>query len=107
MDRAQGWLAARADNGDLSFLSPLLTAWDAADRGDLDRALATIDQAPANGLLGPFRSEEHALLLLKFRRAADAEPFARRAIGAAGARESRLRLAFADGFLGAGDHALP
>jgi tetratricopeptide (TPR) repeat protein len=43
--------------------------------------------------------------LLKFRRGAEAEPFARRAIGAAGARETRVRLALADGFLAAGDRA--
>jgi tetratricopeptide (TPR) repeat protein len=42
---------------------------------------------------------------LKARRTAEAEPFARRAIGTAGAREDRLRLAFADGFLAAGDRA--
>lgn len=103
VDRAQTWLAAKADNGDLTFLAPLLTAWDAAQRGDLDRALNSIDTAPANGLLGPLRAEEHALILLKFRRTAEAEPYARRAIGSAGARENRLRLAFADGFLAAGD----
>jgi len=105
LDRAQGWLAAKADNGDLSFLTPLLTAWDAAQRGDADRALTTIDQIPVNSLLGPLKAEESALILLKLRRTADAEPFARRAIGSAGARENRLRLAFADGFLAAGDKA--
>jgi tetratricopeptide (TPR) repeat protein len=104
-DRALGWLAATGDNGDLSFLSPLITAWGAADRGDLNRALETVDQVPVGGLLGPLRAEERTLILLKFRRIADAEPYARRAIGSAGAREDRLRLAFADGFLAAGDRA--
>jgi tetratricopeptide (TPR) repeat protein len=103
IDRAQEWLAAKGDSAELSFLSPLLTAWDAAGRGDLDRALNAIDTIPSNSLLGPLRSEEHAFILLKFRRTADAEPFARRAIGAAGGRETALRLAFADGFLAAGD----
>jgi tetratricopeptide (TPR) repeat protein len=64
-----------------------------------------IDQVPANSLFGPLKSEQRALILLKFRRTADAEPFARRAIGTAGSRENRLRLAFADGFLAAGDQA--
>ena len=100
---AQQWLAVRADAGDLSFLGPLIGAWDQAQRGDLNGALQTIDQLPANSLLNPVRDEERAFILLKFRRAADAESFARRAIGAAGARENRLRLAFADGFLAAGD----
>ncbi len=104
-ERALPWLAAAADNGDLSFLAPLITAWDAADRGKADLALAAIDQIPAGSLLSPLRPEERALILLKFRRTAEAEPFARRAIGSAGAREDRLRLAFADGFLAAGDRA--
>jgi tetratricopeptide (TPR) repeat protein len=56
-------------------------------------------------LLAPLRDEERAFILLKFRRTADAEPFARRAIGSAGAREARIRLALADGFLAAGDKA--
>jgi tetratricopeptide (TPR) repeat protein len=102
-DRALPWLAVSADNGDLGFLAPLITAWDAADRGNLDLALNTIDQIPTGSLLGPLRSEERTLILLKARRTAEAEPFARRAIGSAGAREDRLRLAFADGFLAAGD----
>jgi tetratricopeptide (TPR) repeat protein len=105
LERGLPWLAASAGNGDLSFLGPLLTAWDAADRGDQTRALASINQIAANSLLAPLRSEEQALILLKFRRAADAEPFARRAIGSAGAREERVRLALADGFLAAGDRA--
>ena len=103
LDRANSWLAVNGDNADLTFLSPLLNAWDAAERGDLDRALTIIDQVPVNSLLGPLRFEERALILLKFRRTADAEPFARRAVGVAGARENRLRLAFADAFLAAGD----
>jgi tetratricopeptide (TPR) repeat protein len=102
-DRALAWLAVNGDTGDLTFLAPLVTAWDAADRGNADRALAAIDQIPANSLLSPLASEERAFILLRFRRTAEAEPFARRAIGSAGAREDRIRLAFADGFLAAGD----
>ena len=105
MERALPWLAARSGNADLGFLSPLLNAWDAAERGDQARALSSIGQIPANSLLGPLRDEQQALILLKFRRTAEAEPFARRAIGAAGGREARVRLAFADGFLAAGDRA--
>ena len=103
IDRAQEWLAVKGDTGDLTFLTPLLTAWDAVGRGDTELALNTIDAIPPNSLLGPLRAEERAFILLKFHRAAEAEPFARRAIGGAGGRENRLRLAFADGFLAAGD----
>ena len=31
LDRAQQWLAVKGDTGDLTFLTPLLTAWDAAE----------------------------------------------------------------------------
>ena len=92
-----------ADEASVAFLIPLLTAWNAADRNDLNTALTTLEQVPANSLLGAFRDENRAFILLKFRRAADAEPFARRAIGSAGGREARLRLALADAFLAAGD----
>lgn len=103
IDRALGWLQGSGDSANLTFLAPLLTAWDAADRGNLALALSTIDQVPNNSLLAPLRDQEHALMLLKFRRTAEAEPFARRAVGAAGARETQIRLAMADGFLAAGD----
>ena len=102
-DRALPWLAIKGETGDLMFLEPLLRAWSAADRGDLNGALLTIDQVNANSLLGPLRAEQRAFLLLKFRRSADAEPFARRAIGSAGPRETPLRLALADAFRAAGD----
>jgi tetratricopeptide (TPR) repeat protein len=103
LDHALGWLALKGDGGDLGFIAPLLSAWDAAERGDDAKALAGIAQIPGNGLLAPLRAEEQALILLKLERTAEAEPFARRAIGNAGGRETRLRLAFADGFLAAGD----
>jgi len=102
-DLAKGWLSKSASSGDLSFLAPLVTAWAAADRGRADEALAALDQVQDGSLLGPIAAEERAFVLLKFHRAADAEPYARRAVGAAGGRERRLRLAFADGFLAAGD----
>lgn len=104
-DKANEWLSLGGDNGDLSFLSPVVNAWDQAERGDLNRAIQIVDAIPSNGLLTPLKAEQRALILLKFRRAADAEPFARQAIGTAGNREIRLRLAFADGFLAAGDQA--
>ena len=105
VDRALPWLTVGGSSGDLAFLAPLLTAWDAAERGDQGKALSSLNQIPANSLLGPLRNEQQALILLKFRRAAEAEPFARRAIGSAGGREARVRLALADGFLAAGDRA--
>lgn len=104
-ERALPWLTVKGDNGSLEFLSPLVSAWASADKGDLKRALEIIDQISPTSLLGPIRAEQHALLLLKFKRAAEAEPFVQRALATAGARETRLRLAFADSFLAAGDQA--
>lgn len=104
-DQAMAWLKVKGENGDLTFLAPFISAWDSAERGNAAAALAALDQISPGSLLAPLSAEERALILLKFRRAADAEPFARRAIGSAGAREDRLRLAFADGFLEAGDKA--
>lgn len=108
-DRAIALLStATGDDGeesDLSFASPLIEAWAAADRRDLATALRTIDAIPQNSLLGAFKAENRAFLLLRFRQVADAEVYARRAIGSAGGRDAHLRLAFADGFLAAGDRA--
>ena len=102
-ERALPWLAAGAEAGDLTFLNPLINAWAAANRGSAEQALAAIDQIPSSSLIAPLSAEQRGFILLKFHRAADAEPYARQAVGAAGSREQRLRLAFADGFLAAGD----
>ena len=102
-DWALSYLSATSDEANLQFLEPLIQAWVAVDRRDLETALTTIDQVNANSLLGPLRFENRAFILLRFRRTADAEPFARRAIAGAGNRETRVRLALADAFLAAGD----
>ena len=102
-ERAVPWLVVRGENGDLSFLTPLVNAWAAADRGGFDQALTVLDQVPQNSVLSPLIAEERAFILIKAKRTAEAEPFARRAVGSANAREMRLRLGFADAFLAAGD----
>jgi tetratricopeptide (TPR) repeat protein len=102
-ERAAQWLAPTGGNGDLRDLAPVINAWTAADRGDAQRALAAFDQIPARSLLSPVEVEQRAFVLLRFRRTAEAEPLARQAIGRAGTRDARLRLAFADAFLAAGD----
>jgi tetratricopeptide (TPR) repeat protein len=104
-DFAVRWLTTKADNGDLRFLVPLVNAWSAADHGDAAAAMQAIGSVPDNSLLAPLKDEQRAFLLLKFKRTAEAEPFARRAIGTSGQREERVRLALADGFLAAGDKA--
>jgi tetratricopeptide (TPR) repeat protein len=103
VDRALPWLTAANGGSDLTAFAPFLSAWDATERGDQGRALSSIAQMKANSLLGPFRDEEQAYILLKFHRTAEAEPFARRAIGSADTREAQVRLSLADGFLAAGD----
>ena len=104
-ERALPWLSVNGDNGSLDFLSPLVNAWTFTSRGDFSKALEAVDQVPAAGLLGPLRSEERALILLKFGKTAEAQPYAERAAAAGGSRELQLRLAFADGFLAANDRA--
>jgi tetratricopeptide (TPR) repeat protein len=101
-DRALPWLAIKGDGGDLTFLAPVIGAWAAAERGNVEQALSVLDQAQGK-LPEAIAIEERALILLKGKRTADAEPYVRRAVGNAGGREGRLRLAFADGFVAAGD----
>ena len=102
-DRAQAYLSAKGEDGDLSFIAPYVQVWSAADRRNLPDALTTLEQIPVNSLLGSFVNEQRAYVLLKFKMTQDAEPFARRAIAQAARRELQVRLALADGFLVAGD----
>ena len=92
-------------DSDVAFLQPLIRAWAAAERKDDEEALGAVRELSSNGLLGAFANEQRALILLKLKRPAAAEPFARNAIENAGGRDHRLRLALADGFLAAGDRA--
>jgi hypothetical protein len=73
-EQALTFLGPVEDEGDLSFAAPLIQAWVAAERGDLNTALTTIDNIPVNSLMGSFKPENRALLLLKFRRTEEAEP---------------------------------
>ena len=101
---AEQWVKSPGADVDLSFWAPIVQAWGAADHGDRAGAMAALAGVPKDSPFAPFVDEESALILLKFGRTADAEPLADRAIAAAGARETRLRLAFAAGFQKAGDH---
>ncbi|HEU5482574.1 MAG TPA: tetratricopeptide repeat protein [Sphingomicrobium sp.] len=110
LKRGDNALAARllddtAAGADLSFWVPLVDAWSRAERRDLAGAMAVLANVPRGSAFFPFVDEENALLLLKFGKTAEAEPYARRAIGKAGAREYRLRLALAAAFAAAGDQA--
>jgi tetratricopeptide (TPR) repeat protein len=90
---------------DLSFWVPLIESWAAAERRDEAGALAVLASVPRNSAFAPFVDEQTALILLKLGKTAQAEPHARRAIGKAGPREYRVRLALAAGFAAAGDQA--
>jgi tetratricopeptide (TPR) repeat protein len=103
--RALQLLQGTSEAGDLTFLRPFIEAWAAADRRDLNGALTSLNGLTSRNLLGGLGPEHRALILLKFRRTAEAEPFAKLALEKAGGREQRLRMAFADGFLAAGDRA--
>ena len=97
------YLAAGGGSASLSFWEPLVRAWDAVDRRDAATALAALSSVPGTSAFAPFVDEETAFVLIKLRRTADAESYARRAIGSAGTREYRVRLALAGGFAAAGD----
>jgi len=102
-DRAAQWLAPVGGSGDLRDIVPLINAWTAAERGDARGALSALNDIPGRSLIGPVDAEQRAFILLKLKQPADAEPLARQGIGRAGVRETRVRLAFADAFLAAGD----
>jgi tetratricopeptide (TPR) repeat protein len=101
--RAITLLQGTSESGELAFLKPFVEAWIAGDRRDLSRALATLGTVSSRNLASALTPEHRALVLLKFGRASEADPFVQQALEAADAREHRLRLAFADGFLAAGD----
>ena len=88
---------------DISFLRPFVTAWGAADSRDLAGALAALDTLSSRDLLAAMGPEQRALILLKFGRIAEADPFVAQAVKVGGGREQRMRLAFADSYLALGD----
>jgi tetratricopeptide (TPR) repeat protein len=100
---AERLLGSGVAGPDLSFWQPLVKAWEAVDRRDAATATAILAQVPRDSALSSFVDEETAFALLKLKKTADAEPYARRAIGTAGPREYRVRLALAAGFQAAGD----
>lgn len=100
--RGLALLRAEGSEPDLSFLAPIVDAW-AAVRRDGERALNMLAEVPVGSPVGARVSENRALILLQMGRSADADPYARRAIGMAGGRENHLRLALADAFLKARD----
>ncbi len=96
-------LGGAAGGADLGFWEPLIRGWNAAERRNAGEALAAFAAVPRTSALAPFVDEQSALILLKLGRTTEAEPYARRAIGVAGPREYRVRLALAGGFAAAGD----
>jgi tetratricopeptide (TPR) repeat protein len=89
---------------DSRFLLPFLEAWARTDKRDKNAADA-LAQVGEQSALGKQVDEHRALILLTLKRPSDALPFVERALAAAGGRADRLRLAFADGFISAGDRA--
>ena len=103
--RAAEMLAAPSQGAELAFFNPFILAWNAAEKRKPAQALAAMAAIPDGSALGPAKAEHLALILLKLGRTAEADAHARQALVNAGGREQRLRLAFADGFLEAGDKA--
>ena len=103
--RALALLQDRSEAGDLGFVRPYVQAWTAADDNDQERALAALNGISSGNLLAALAPENRALILLKFRRTAEAQPLVDQVLKTAAGRESRLRFAFASAYLSAGDRA--
>lgn len=103
--RAIAILKGGSDAGDLSFVAPFLQAWAAADAKDQAGALSALDAVSARNMLSGLVPEHRALILLKFGKTAEAQPLVDQAIKVSGGRVARLRLAFSDAYLRAGDKA--
>ena len=103
--RALALLRDRSEAGDLGFVRPFVQAWTAADDNDQERALAALNGISSGNLLAALAPENRALILLKFRRTAEAQPLVDQVLKTAAGRESRLRFAFASAYLSAGDRA--
>jgi tetratricopeptide (TPR) repeat protein len=89
---------------DSTFLLPFVEAWARAARRDRD-AVSSLARVTEQSALSKQVDEHRAMILLALGRAAEARPFADKALADAGGRADRLRLAFADGFRAAGDRA--
>jgi tetratricopeptide (TPR) repeat protein len=103
--RALALLQQGSEAGDLGFVRPFLQAWIAADERDQVRALAALDAVSSGNLLAALVPEHRALILLRFGRIAEAQPFVDQALKTGPGREARLRMAFADAYLKLGDRA--
>ena len=101
--RALALLPGANPQSDIGFLRPFIAAWAAADERDLQRALAALGTLSPRDLLAGLGPEQRALILLKFGRIAEADPFVAQALKVGGGREQRMRLAFADSYLALGD----
>jgi tetratricopeptide (TPR) repeat protein len=95
-------LRASTGGADLGFLAPFAEAWS---ERRVERALERLAQVPPDSAVAAYLPEHRALLLLRAGRAAEAEPWVQRALANAGGRETRLRMALAEGFLRARDGA--
>ena len=97
-------LAAHPDQGEATFLVPLLRAWAATDRGDPSGA-ALLAALPATNPLTALAPEQRADMLLRLGRLDEGKVLAATVVAAGGGREGRLRLAFADALAAKGDRA--
>jgi len=101
--RALSLLKGSSPGSDVSFLRPFVQAWASADDRDLRGAMAALDSLSARDLLAGMGPEQRAFIQLKFGNVAEADPLVTQALKVGGGREQRLRLAFADSYLAAGD----
>ena len=82
--RALALLRERSEAGDLGFVTPFVQAWAAADARNPAQALAALDGVASGNLLAGLAPEHRALILLKFGRSVDAQPYVDQALKIAG-----------------------
>ncbi|MCW3797438.1 tetratricopeptide repeat protein [Sphingomonas sp. BN140010] len=97
-DQAIALLNLPSDSGSLNFLVQPVQAWALAERRN-PAALSVLSAIPAGSVSSPIVPELRALMLLRLKRGAEAEPFARQAVAQAGGRAVPLRIAIADGYM--------
>ena len=102
-NRALTLLRQPTEAGDVGFVGPFLEAWAQADAKNEAKALAALDGLSPNNLLAALGPENRALILIKFGHGEQAQPFVDQSLKMGGGREVRMRLAFADAYLAAGD----
>ncbi len=90
------------DTGYAAVVAPVVGAWAAFGRGDVDAALALVDPAKATGIARSYLTEHRAMILAAAHRPAEAAPLFVAMVGDEARNVDRLRIAGAAALAAAG-----